>query len=162
MNRSAFLLLLFFLFGGNFAEAQKSAPQINWISFSQLNDSLSMKPKKVFVNFTADWCLYCKEMERTTFKNPDVIKILKEEYYAVKMNVESTETIVFGDQTFINKRVKKINPVHELPLLLARRKNKPFSLPAFVIFDEKFTAKSRYFQFLDEAALLSILRKMEN
>ena len=101
-------------------------------------------------------------MERTTFKNPEVIKTLNEEYYAVKMNVESTEIIVFGTQTFTNKRVKKVNPVHELPLLLASRKNKPFSLPAFILFDEKFTAKSRYFQFLDEVALLSILRKKED
>lgn len=77
------------------------------------------------------------------------------------MNVESAETIVFGNKTFTNKRIKKVNPVHELPLLLASRKNKPFSLPAFILFDEKFIAKSRYFQFLDEVALLSILRKIE-
>lgn len=159
MNRSAFLWLVFFLFGGNFTEAQQSAEKINWISFSQLNDSLLIKPKKVFVNFYADWCLYCKEMERTTFQDPEIIKILNEEFYAVKMDVESEEIINFGNQTFINKRTKKLNPVHELPLLLASRKNKPFSLPAFVLFDENFTAESRYFQFLDEDALLKILKK---
>ena len=161
MNRSAFLLLLFFLFGGNFADAQTSAEKINWISFSQLNDSLLIKPKKVFVNFHADWCLYCKEMERTTFQNPEVIKTLNEEYYAVKMNVESKEIIQFGDQTFSNKRIKKLNPVHELLLLLASRKNKPFSLPAFFIFDENFVARSRYFQFLDEVALFKILNEKD-
>lgn len=161
MNRSAFLLLLFFLFGGNFTEAQTSAEKIKWISFSQLNDSLLIKKKKVFVNFHADWCLYCKEMERTTFQNPEVIKTLNEEYYAVKMNVESKEIIQFGDQTFSNKRIKKLNPVHELPLLLASRKNKPFSLPAFVIFDENFEARSRYFQFLDEVALFKILNEKD-
>lgn len=100
-------------------------------------------------------------MERTTFQNPEVIKTLNEEYYAVKMNVESNEIIQFGDQTFSNKRVKKLNPVHELPLLLASRKNKPFSLPAFVPFDENFVAKSRYFQFLDEVALFKILNEKE-
>ena len=162
MSRSAFLILLSLLLSGSFVHAPSSAQTINWISFSQLNDFLLIKPKKVFVNFYADWCLYCKEMERTTFKNPEIIKTLNEEYYAVKMNVESTEIIVFGTQTFTNKRQKKVNPVHELPLLLASRKNKPFSLPAFVLFDEKFTAKSRYFQFLDEVALLSILRKKED
>lgn len=150
---------MFFLFGGNLACSQNSAQKIHWINFTQLNDSLLIKPKKVFVNFYADWCMYCKEMERTTFQDSAVIKILNEEYYAVKMNVETKETFTFGNQTFSNKRIKKLNPVHELPLLLASRKNKPFSLPAFVFFDENFLAQSRYFQFLDDVALLKILRK---
>ena len=80
--------------------AQKSAETIQWLSFEQLNDSLSVKPKKVFVNFYADWCLYCKEMDRTTFQDLAVIKTLNENYYAVKMNVESKETIFFGKPDF--------------------------------------------------------------
>ena len=80
--------------------AQKSAETIQWLSFEQLNDSLWVKPKKVFVNFYADWCLYCKEMDRTTFQDSAVIKSLKENYYAVKMNVESKETIFFGKDFF--------------------------------------------------------------
>ncbi|KIA89734.1 Thioredoxin-like [Kaistella jeonii] len=159
MNRSACLIILFFLFGGNLACSQKFAEKVHWLNFTQLNDSLLLKPKKVFVNFYADWCMYCKEMERTTFQDTAVIKVLNEEYYAVKMNVETKESFVFGNQTFTNKRVKKLNPVHELPLLLASRKNKPFSLPAFIFFDENFQAQSRYFQFLDKVALLKLLHK---
>ena len=159
MKGSTFIILFFFLFGGNSVHAQKSAETIQWLSFGQLNDSLSVKPKKVFVNFYADWCLYCKEMDRTTFQDSAVIKSLNENYYAVKMNVESKETIFFGNEIFSNKRIKKANSVHEIALLLAGRKNKPFSLPAFVLFDENFQAQSRYFQFLDEVSLLKILQK---
>ncbi len=132
--------------------------KINWISFNQLNDSLQVNPKKVFVGFYADWCVYCKEMDRTTFQNEKVIKQLNENYYAVKMNIESDEKITFGNQTFINKKAKKINPVHEIALLLASRKNKPFSLPAYLVFNEKFEAQARYFQYLDPIALLKIIR----
>ena len=159
MKGSTFIILFFFLFDGNSVHAQKSAETIQWLSFEQLNDSLSVKPKKVFVNFYADWCLYCKEMDRTPFQDSAVIKTLNENYYAVKMNVESKETIFFGNQIFSNKRIKKVNSVHEIALLLAGRKNKPFSLPAFVLFDENFQAQSRYFQFLDEVSLLKILQK---
>lgn len=159
MKGSTFIILFFFLFGGNSVHAQKSAETIQWLSFEQLNDSLLVEPKKVFVNFYADWCLYCKEMDRTTFQDSAVIKTLNENYYAVKMNVESKETIFFGNQIFSNKRIKKVNSVHEIALLLAGRKNKPFSLPAFVLFDENFQAQSRYFQFLDEVSLLKILQK---
>ncbi len=135
----------------------QSTEKINWISFNQLNDSLKVHPKKVFVNFYADWCVYCKEMDRTSFQNKNVIKQLNENYYAVKMNIETDEKIILGGQTFVNKRTKKMNPVHEIALLLASRKNKPFSLPAYIVFNENFEAQARYFQYLDVPAFLKII-----
>ncbi len=156
-TKISFLLisLLYFATTTNMHGQQKD--QINWISFNQLNDSLKVHPKKVFVNFYADWCVYCKEMDRTTFQNKEVIKQLNENYYAVKMNIETEEKIIFGGQTFVNNRIKKVNPVHEIALLLASRKNKPFSLPAYLVFNEKFEAEARYFQYLDVPALLKII-----
>lgn len=139
-----------------FAQPSK---EINWLSFSQLNDSLKVNPKKVFVNFYADWCVYCKEMDRTTFRNEKVGAILNKDYYSVKMNIESRDTILFGDQTFVNKRYKRVNPVHEIALLMAGRKNKSFSLPAFVLLNDEFVATARYFQFLDVEGILDILYK---
>ena len=135
----------------------QSTEKINWISFNQLNDSLKVQPKKVFVNFYANWCVYCKEMDRTTFQNKNVIKQLNENYFAVKMNIETDEKIVFGGQTFVNKRNKKMNPVHEIALLLASRKNKPFSLPAYIVFNENFEAEARYFQYLAVPSFLKII-----
>lgn len=73
------------------------------------------------------------------------------------MNIETDEKIVFGAQTFVNKRTKKMNPVHEIALLLASRKNKPFSLPAYIVFNENFEAEARYFQYLDVPAFLKII-----
>ncbi|QOW10240.1 DUF255 domain-containing protein [Kaistella flava (ex Peng et al. 2021)] len=157
MNTRLSIIIILFFASSTILYGQ-SSEKIRWISFNQLNDSLQVSPKKVFVNFYADWCVYCKEMERTTFKNDEVIKELNGNYYAVKMNIETDEEIIFGNQTFINKRIKKVNPVHEIALLLASRKGKPFSLPAYLVFDENFVARSRYFQFLDAPALLKILQ----
>ncbi|TDG36013.1 DUF255 domain-containing protein [Pedobacter changchengzhani] len=156
------LCSLFFLFicalvvNINHVNAQ-TIKEINWINFSQLNDSLKVKPKKVFIDFYADWCTYCKEMDKTTFKKDEVIDLLNREYYAVKMNVETRDTIVFGDQMFVNKRQHKINPIHEIAQLMAGRSDKPFSLPAYVVLDKDFVAQARYFQFLDDKALVNIL-----
>jgi len=158
MKSKITLIALLFLFSTITSEIYgQSEERINWISFNQLNDSLQVNPKKVFVDFYADWCVYCKEMDRTTFKNDEVIRELNENYYAVKMNIETDEEIIFGDQTYVNKRAKKMNPVHEIALLLASRKNKPFSLPAYLVFNENFEAQARYFQYLDPPALLKII-----
>ncbi|MDX1328863.1 MAG: thioredoxin domain-containing protein, partial [Arenibacter sp.] len=73
---------------------------IQWISFEQLHDSLKVHPKKVFIDFYADWCAPCLKMDEIAFKDPKVIHKLNNDYYAVKMNVETTDTIVFGQQSF--------------------------------------------------------------
>ncbi|WKB79865.1 DUF255 domain-containing protein [Cellulophaga lytica] len=132
--------------------------EVNWLSFNQLEDSLAVKPKKVFIHFYADWCVLCNKMERKTYKDSTVINKLNKEYYAVKMNVESTEKITFGGNTYENKNAKKVNSIHQIPLLMASRKNKPFSLPATVILDENFIATARYFQFLNSKQLLKTIQ----
>lgn len=137
-----------------FAQKEK----INWISFEQLDDSLSVKPKKVFIYFYADWCVYCKKMEQSVFKNSKVISLLNDEYYTIKMNAESKEEIIFEGTKFINEQVgKNRNPTHQIPLLLASRKNQPFSLPAMVVLDENFKVTKRCFEYLSSKQLFQIL-----
>lgn len=123
--------------------------EIQWLTFEQLEDSLTLKPKKVFINFYADWCAYCKKMNQAAYKDAKVMAILKEEYYAVKMNVETRDTINFNGDSFVNVEFgKKRNPVHEIPLLLASREGTPFSLPAIIILDTSFQITQRYFEYL--------------
>ena len=122
---------------------------VNWLSFEQLDDSLAVKPKKVFVDFYADWCVYCKKMDKVAFRDPAIIAKLNKDYYAVKMNAETTDTISFGGGVYMNKQLrKKRNPTHEIPLLLASRENYSFSLPAMVILNERFEVTARYFEYL--------------
>jgi len=132
--------------------------EVQWLTFEQLEDSLAVQPKKVFVDFYADWCVYCKKMDKVAFKDPEIIKTLNQEYYAVKMNAETSDIITFGGDTFTNEQIgKKRNPVHQIPLLLASRTNTSFSLPAMVVLNEKFEVINRYFEYLSTKRLSEAL-----
>lgn len=139
------------------AIAQKE--NVRWISFEQLEDSLALKPKKVFISFYADWCAYCKKMEKVAFKDPRVVASLNSEYYAIKMNAETRDTIHFEGRKFVNAEFgKKRRPTHQIPLLLASRKGRSFSLPATVILDKNFRLEERSFEYLSTKKMLKFLK----
>lgn len=151
-----FLPCLILLLAHHTATAQTDS--IHWLTFEQLEDSLALKPKKVFISFYADWCVYCKKMDAAAFKNQEVIFKLNTDYYAVKMNAETQDTIRFDGSAFTNRSVgKKRNPTHDIALLLASREQRPFSLPAMVILNERFQVTDRYFSYLSPKALNKVL-----
>ncbi len=151
-------LLLGMVFSFTSLPAQEAG--IRWLSFEQLEDSLAIAPKKVFVDFYAEWCEYCKKMDRVTFRDPEVIASLNRDYYAVRMNAETPDTIFVDGQVYINREFgQKRNPVHEIPLQLASREGLPFSLPAIVILDESFRIRKRYFEYIPPNGMRELLKK---
>src|SRR5680860_153689 len=98
-----------------FSQAEKV---VHWLDFEQLDDSLKTNPKKVFIDFYADWCGPCLRMQTEVFTHPEIVDRLNSDYYAVKMNVETRDTITFGNQEFVNERIDKRNPVHQIPQLM--------------------------------------------
>ena len=44
--------------------------------------------KRIYINFHADWCVYCKVMEKETFSNPAVISYLNKYFISIKVDTE--------------------------------------------------------------------------
>jgi thioredoxin-related protein len=152
-------ILLSFILGWILSAVHAQKEQIQWISFEQLEDSLNVKPKKVLISFYADWCSYCKKMDKVAFQDEKVISILNNQFYAVKMNAESRDTIVFEGKKFWNEEIgKQRNPIHQIPLLLASRKSYPFSLPATIVLDKQFQIIRREFQYISARKMIRILK----
>tara|TARA_R110000851_G_scaffold61583_1_gene141824 strand:+ start:26823 stop:27314 length:492 start_codon:yes stop_codon:yes gene_type:complete len=158
MKQLICILSLFVLLFSSEGSKAQTTETINWITFEQLDDSLSVKPKKVMLFFYADWCVYCKKMEQAAFKKPEIIKKLNRDYYVVKLNTETTKSFAFDGVVFNNTEAKtKRNPIHEIAKLFASREGVPFSLPATVFLDEDFAITNRVFEYLSPKKLMEVI-----
>ena len=61
---------------------------IKWYSFDEGMALGHSEEKIIYINFHADWCVYCKVMEKETFQNPAVISYLNKHFISIKVDAE--------------------------------------------------------------------------
>lgn len=90
-------------------------------------------PKKIFIDVYTNWCGWCKKMDASTFVDQNVVKYMNDKYYAVKLNAEMKDTIVFDGHSFMNSQPESSKGTHMLAYSLLDGK---MSYPSYVILDE--------------------------
>ena len=68
--------------------------ELKWIKSETIGYAMAQKEQKpILIDGWADWCVACKEMDKTTFRDPEVISLLKEKWVFVKLDLtEVNET----------------------------------------------------------------------
>ena len=107
---------------------------VKWMTFEEAVEKSKSEKRKIFIDVYTDWCGWCKVMDKETFSEPEVAKILNEKFYPVKFNAEQRENVVFNGTTF------KFVPsggkgYHELAAALLNNK---LSYPTVVFLNEEF------------------------
>lgn len=104
------------------------------MTFAEAVEKSKTEKRKIFVDVYTDWCGWCKVMDKNTFSEPKIAKILNEKFYPVKFNGEQREDVVLNGTTY--KFVTSGNSgYHELAAALL---NKQLSYPTVVFLDENF------------------------
>jgi thioredoxin-related protein len=93
------------------------------MSLDEVREAQKTNPKNVLIDVYTNWCGPCKLMDRNTFSNTDIIRIINENYYAVKFNAEGNDTVTFMDKVFTNPnfdsaKTQKRNSSHQLTQFL--------------------------------------------
>jgi thioredoxin-related protein len=105
-------------------EPTKAGNKINWMSIEEAEKLSKENPRKIFVDVYTDWCGWCKKMDKSTFSSPIVVDYVNSNYYAVKLNAESTRTINFRGVTMTEAELAgKIFKVSGYPTIVLIEKD---------------------------------------
>lgn len=126
------LVLNFMIQPSSFAQEKK----INWLTMEQAQELHSKNPKKIFVDIYTDWCGWCKRMDSETFTHPVIVDYINTHFYAVKLNAEQTDPIVFRGVKYENERAGQRRGAHNFAIAILQGR---LSYPSVAFFDENLS-----------------------
>ena len=91
----------------------------------------------MFIDVYTNWCGWCKRMDQTTFKDPDIVKLLTGNYYCVKVDAEMKKELILNKDTLKFIKYGR-SGAHELALRLL---NGQMQYPSYVVLDKKLAIK---------------------
>ncbi|HEU4789251.1 MAG TPA: DUF255 domain-containing protein [Flavobacterium sp.] len=152
MKKGFYILLIFFwAIPSGFA-------QLKTYSFEEAEKLSKENPKPFVVFIHTSWCNYCKMMQNSTFKNPEIINILNTNYYFIPLDAESKDDIRFNNHTFSFKPNGQNTGIHELAAALATI-NSQVVYPTITVLQSDLSIVFQKHSFLNGKQLLTILGK---
>ncbi|MBV6644265.1 MAG: DUF255 domain-containing protein [Cyclobacteriaceae bacterium] len=92
--------------------------EIEWLTIDQVQVKMKEEPKPVFIDVVADWCKWCKVMEKETFTDDKVIDYVAKNYYAVRLDYENLKKVTFLGETYSEKGLAQDWNIRDLPTIV--------------------------------------------
>lgn len=145
----------------NQAKSQPVAdgPEVPWVKIGKVESLVKKKPKKVVVDVYTSWCGPCKMLDRTTFRDPEVVKLMTDSFYSVKFNAEGPDPVTFRGKEYTNPRYNPAkkrgrNGQHTLTPTFGIR-----GYPSIIIMDENMKIIDKASGYLKPAQMKAFLSK---
>jgi thioredoxin-related protein len=115
MQKVTGFLIIVVLFFISVSFIPKNKEKVQWLTVAQLQEAYSKNPKPILVDVYTNWCGWCKVMDRQTYSNEKVVSYINEHYYAVKLDAEQKDSLVWNGKKY---GYSKLNKVNELAVYL--------------------------------------------
>lgn len=138
-------------FAGN-GNKNEDQSKIHWMTIEQAEQKMKEHPKMVLMDVYTSWCVWCKRLDKTTYNNPDLIKYVNENFYAVKFNAEQKTPIHFMGKEWDYNSQYQVNDL-AIDLLHGR-----MSYPTTVIMEKDFKSAEPIPGYLEVPQMESILK----
>jgi len=97
------------------ANAQQEHGLVNWLTFKEAQEKNKIAPRPFLIDIYTDWCGWCKHMMKTTYSNPNIATYINSNFYAVKFDAETKDTIEYMGKIYSSTSPQPKTP-HQLAL----------------------------------------------
>ncbi len=154
MKKLVYILLIFFW------AIPSSFAQLKTYTFEEAEKLAKETPKPFVVFINASWCNFCKMMENSTLKNPEIITILNTDFYFISLDAESKNDIHFNNHTFKFSTNGNNTGLHELAISLGTI-NSQLIYPTTTILGSDYSILFQKHSFIKAEELLVVLEKVK-
>lgn len=101
----AALPLIFFSAAKPLVKAEK----MKWMTLQEAQQAMLKEKRPILIDLYTDWCGWCKTMDKKTYTNPNVIAYIQANFYPVKLNAETKETVNWNQKTYSFNKANRTN-----------------------------------------------------
>lgn len=135
------------------AFSQQEGGLVNWLTFKEAQEKNKLMQRPLLIDLYTDWCGWCKHMMKTTYSNPGIANYINTNFYPVKFDAETKDTIEYNGKIY-KPLSKDPKTPHELTLKFLGEK---LSYPSTVFTTNKYEYNLLTQGFLEEKKLEPLL-----
>jgi thioredoxin-related protein len=100
MNKVLIVFFLFIVTSLSCFSQNESEGLVKWLDFKEAQQKNKVAQRPLLIDFYTDWCGWCKHMMKTTYSNPALAGYINNNFYPVKFNAETKDTIEYNGKIY--------------------------------------------------------------
>ena len=102
-----FLFLSFLLLSISAFSQGESKTKIQWLSLEKAEELAKKYDSDMLVFFFRKGCPECQKMKVETLKDPEIIRLINENFFPVMLNARTKDTIIYNGKKYTNQQPKE-------------------------------------------------------